>query len=162
MCKLLVIVDYLHVFRTRIGPSKYDPPLIVDADRVLARQVALERFKAVAGRRAQGLEKVGGVHHDQFSAGYLGEICREPFRGRPALKDLFGEFPPETPYHGQYVSHRDTYCNALVSHRDTKGDRGDGCSHSNPAAGFRPRMSVSLMRAAACFAWSARADCRSR
>jgi hypothetical protein len=62
MCKLLMIVDYLHVFRARIGPSEHDPPLIVDADRVLARQVALERFEAVAGRRIQGLEKVGGVH----------------------------------------------------------------------------------------------------
>ena len=61
MCKLLVIVDYLHVFRARIGPSEHDPPLIVDADRVLARQVALQCFKPVAGRRVEGLEKVGGV-----------------------------------------------------------------------------------------------------
>jgi len=46
----LVIVDYLHVLGTRIGPSEHDPPLIIDADRVFARQVTLESFKAVAGR----------------------------------------------------------------------------------------------------------------
>lgn len=50
-----MIVDDFHVFRTRIGPSKYDPPLIIDADRVLAHQIALEPFKAVTGRRVQGL-----------------------------------------------------------------------------------------------------------
>jgi hypothetical protein len=45
-----VIVDYLHVFGARIGPSEHDPPLIVDADRVLARQIGLESFKTVARR----------------------------------------------------------------------------------------------------------------
>jgi hypothetical protein len=35
-----VIVDYLDVFGTRIGPSEHDPPLIVDADRVLTRQIS--------------------------------------------------------------------------------------------------------------------------
>jgi hypothetical protein len=43
-----MIVDYLHVLGTRIGPSEHDPPLIVDADGVLTRQIALKSFKAVA------------------------------------------------------------------------------------------------------------------
>lgn len=37
----LVVVDYLHVLRTRVGPPERDPLLLIDADRVLARQVAL-------------------------------------------------------------------------------------------------------------------------
>jgi hypothetical protein len=81
----LVIVDYLYVFGARIGPSEHDPPLIVDPDRVLARQIALESFKAVAGRRVQGFKKDGGVHHNKFSASYLGEICRETLRDYAAL-----------------------------------------------------------------------------
>jgi hypothetical protein len=28
---------------------------------------------------SSGLKKAGGVHHNQLSASYLGEICREPF-----------------------------------------------------------------------------------
>src|SRR5450755_433544 len=83
----LVIVDYLHVFGTLIGPPERDPPLIIDADRVLTRQIALEGFKAVAGRRVQGLKKGGGVHHDQFSASDLGEICGETLRRHATLKD---------------------------------------------------------------------------
>jgi hypothetical protein len=74
-----MIVDYFHVFGTRIGPPEHDPPLIIDADRMLTRQIALKSFKAVAGWRFQGLEK-GGVYHNQFSASYLDEICRETLR----------------------------------------------------------------------------------
>src|ERR1700730_17487230 len=125
MCELLfgvrirrvwpVMVDYLHVFGTRIGPSEHDPPLIVDADRVLTRQIALKSFKAVAGWRVPGLKKGGGVHHNQFSASYLGEICRETLRDYAALKDRLGKFPLEVPDHEQYVSQWDTYCKAFVS-----------------------------------------------
>jgi hypothetical protein len=88
-----VIVDYLHVLWTRIGPPEHGPPLIIDADRVVARQIAFKSLKAVAGRRVQGLKKVGGVYHDQFSASYLGEICRETLRDHAALKDWLGKFP---------------------------------------------------------------------
>jgi len=56
-CELLVTVDDFHVFGTRVSPSEYDPPLIVDADRMLTREVTLKHFKPVAGRRFQGVEK---------------------------------------------------------------------------------------------------------
>ena len=105
-----MIVDYLHVFGTRIGPPEHDPPLVIDADRVLTRQIALESFKAVAGRRVQGLKKGGGVHHNQFSASYPGEICRETLRDHATLKDRLGKFPLKAPDHEQCVSYRDTYC----------------------------------------------------
>jgi hypothetical protein len=94
-----VIVDYLDVFGTRSGPPEHDPPLIIDAYRVLTRQIALESFKAVAGRRIQGLKKGRGVYHNQFSASYLGEICRETLRDHAALKDRPGKFALEAPDH---------------------------------------------------------------
>jgi hypothetical protein len=87
-----VIVDYLHIFRTRIGPFEHDPPLIIDADRVLTGQITFQSFETIAGRRVQAFKKGGRIHHDQFSARYLGEICRETLRDRAALKDLLGEF----------------------------------------------------------------------
>src|SRR5580704_15736563 len=101
----LVIVDNLHVFGTRIGPPEHDPPLIIDADRVLTRQIALKSFKAVARRRVQGLEKDGGVHHNQFSACYLGEVCRKTLRDHATLKDRLGKFTLEVSDHGRNVSY---------------------------------------------------------
>jgi hypothetical protein len=50
----LVVVDYLYVFGTRIGPPEHDPPLIIDADRVLARLIACKSFKAVADTSGAG------------------------------------------------------------------------------------------------------------
>jgi hypothetical protein len=44
-----------HVFGTRIGPSEHDPPLIVDADRVLTRQIARASQKPKPYSRAQML-----------------------------------------------------------------------------------------------------------
>jgi hypothetical protein len=114
-----VIVDYLNVFGTRICPPEHDPPLIIDADRVLTRQIALKSFKAVAGRRVQGLKKSGGVQHNQFSASYFGKICRETLRDHAALEDRLGKLTLEVPDHERNVSHWDTYCKAFVSQRDT-------------------------------------------
>src|SRR5260370_22780748 len=93
----LVIVDYLHVFGTRIGPPEHDPPLIIDADRVLTRQIALKSFKAVAGRRAQGLKKSGGGPHTAVSASYLGQIFRDTLLGLAALRDRLGHNAPDNP-----------------------------------------------------------------
>jgi hypothetical protein len=75
----LVIVDYLDVFGTRSGPPEHDTPLIIDAYRVLTRQITLESFKAIAGRRVQGLKKGGGVHHDQFRRATLARFAGKPF-----------------------------------------------------------------------------------
>ena len=49
-------------------------------------------------------EKGGSVHHNQFPASHLGEICRETFRDHAALKDRLGKLPLEAPDHEQYVS----------------------------------------------------------
>jgi hypothetical protein len=79
--------------------------MIINADRVLACQIAFESFKAISGWRVQGLKKFGGIHHDQLSAGYLGEICRKPLRKPALLKDSLGEFSAETPIMDSNVSH---------------------------------------------------------
>jgi hypothetical protein len=95
-----MIADDLDIFGTPVGPSEHDPPLIIDADRVLAGQIALEGFKVVAGRRSQDIEKVGGVHHDKLSARDLCEVRWKPLRDCPVPKDRFGELSLEALDHG--------------------------------------------------------------
>ena len=51
----LVVIHYFDVNRPNVSPYEADAPLIVDADAVLPFPVALERFKMVARR---GLEKI--------------------------------------------------------------------------------------------------------
>ena len=133
---------------------------INNADRMLTRQIALKSFKTVAGRRVQGLKKGGRVQHNQFSASYLGEICRETLGDHPALKDRLGKFPLEVPDHKLNVSHRDTYCKTLVSQEDTVREF---CAllpqrapldslHSTPADGLKsalPAKCWSISRATA-------------
>jgi hypothetical protein len=48
-----MIVDDFDIFRSFIGPSKADPPLIAYANRMLCLPVACERLRAIAGRGAQ-------------------------------------------------------------------------------------------------------------
>jgi hypothetical protein len=48
-----VVVDDLDLFRTFAGPHEAHPPLIVEADAVLALAVSLQGFELNAERRAQ-------------------------------------------------------------------------------------------------------------
>jgi len=61
-----MIIDNLDIHRSRrsLRPSETNPPLVVDADRVLPGSVALERLESIAGQsskigqRRRGLETV--------------------------------------------------------------------------------------------------------
>jgi hypothetical protein len=48
-----VVIDDLHVERVAVPPDEAEPPLVVDADAVLASAIAAERFEPVAGRGAK-------------------------------------------------------------------------------------------------------------
>jgi hypothetical protein len=78
-----VVIHYFHVFRSRIGPSETDSPLVVYADAVLPCAVALEPFKAVTGRYAQILQTAGDFKLANFATGDHCDI-REP----PAIVPL--------------------------------------------------------------------------
>jgi len=52
----LVVIHYFHVFRSRIGPSEANSPLVVYADAVLPCAIAFERFQTVSGWYAQILQ----------------------------------------------------------------------------------------------------------
>jgi hypothetical protein len=43
-----VVVDYLHIAGISTLPSKHNPPLIIDSDRVVPGQFALEHFQTIS------------------------------------------------------------------------------------------------------------------
>ena len=51
-----MIVHDGHLGRSISGPSENDAPLVIDPDGVKARQIAPERFQAVAGRNGKVAE----------------------------------------------------------------------------------------------------------
>lgn len=62
-----MIVSDFYVVGSIGLPDKADPPLIVDADAVLAFPVSRERFKAIARGHPQILNILGGVQHAQLA-----------------------------------------------------------------------------------------------
>jgi hypothetical protein len=50
-------------------PTKAEAPLVIDANAVLASALAFESFQAIAGRKAQDVESVGGIELEELSAG---------------------------------------------------------------------------------------------
>lgn len=61
-----MVIDDLDIVRIGILPSEADPPLIVDADAVLAGTIAFEFLEAVPRRYAEVVECLGGIDGDQL------------------------------------------------------------------------------------------------
>ena len=72
---VLVVVDDLNVLGSRCRPLEADAPLLVDADAVGARPVALELLESVSRGDAQIIERLGGVEDEQLAQrGALGAL----------------------------------------------------------------------------------------
>jgi hypothetical protein len=83
-----MIISDLNVMGVAVSPGKANPPLIVDADAVLAFPVPYELFQAIARWSPQVLERFRRVHHDQFAQGETLQVRRE--LSRPVtLPDAF-------------------------------------------------------------------------
>ena len=61
-----MVVNDLNLVRRTVRPAKANPPLIVDADTVLAGAIALELLEPIAGRHAEVIERLGGVQSNQL------------------------------------------------------------------------------------------------
>src|SRR5262245_59812195 len=68
----------LDLVRSLITPAEYDPPLIVNSDRMLASQVASQGFQSIARRRHKITKRCGIVQLHQLSAGDFGSTRRKP------------------------------------------------------------------------------------
>ena len=64
---LLMIIDDFDVIRLAVAPDKTQPPLIVNADAVLAEPITLQRLQVIARRHAQKIQCRGGMQLHQLS-----------------------------------------------------------------------------------------------
>src|SRR5437762_13703735 len=62
-----MVVHDLHAVGVAVLPDEADAPLVVDADAVLPRPVALQRLEPVAGRHSQRIEPSRGVKLRQLA-----------------------------------------------------------------------------------------------
>jgi hypothetical protein len=78
-----VVVDDFDVMSIIADPTEADPPLIVDADAVLAAALPFQRLEPVTRREAQEGEFDGRIDQLQFGHGALLEIGGQPARRMP-------------------------------------------------------------------------------
>jgi hypothetical protein len=103
-----VIVGYLNVNRTILGPNETDPELIVDPNRMLAFPIAAQRFQPVAGRRSQVVELDCGVEVTKFTSRNRQNVGRNAFPAF-AVKHGFRPRIPEAFDHRTNVSFDGTF-----------------------------------------------------
>jgi hypothetical protein len=76
-----MIIHDLHVVRMAISPNKTDPPLLIDADRMLSLPIAAQRLQLIARRRSKNPQVRCSVQLQQFSQ-------RNPLKRTKALAML--------------------------------------------------------------------------
>ena len=76
------------------APFEAYPPLIIDADTVLSAPIAVQSFKAVAGRNPQIVELLGRVEGDKLGSApalnLIGQIF-DRIAGKKRCRSLIGE-----------------------------------------------------------------------
>src|SRR5689334_7107511 len=73
-----VVVDDFDFMRIVVSPDKTNPPLFVDADRMLSSPILLQRFQTVAGRHTQIVEPLRVADQTQLSQGDRLNVGRKP------------------------------------------------------------------------------------
>jgi hypothetical protein len=79
-------------------PVEANPPLVVDADGVLAFAVSFEGFETVAGRDGEVIEFGDGVELCEFSQGHTLDVWWKA-AGFPLVEESFGVFTGERSDH---------------------------------------------------------------
>jgi hypothetical protein len=93
-----VVVNYFNLGRARVGPFETDPPLVVDANAVLAGPVAFQLLQAVTRRNPKIVEIHGSVEDEKFSEGDAGCEGVE-LADASAVPDRLGVIIAERPQH---------------------------------------------------------------
>jgi hypothetical protein len=63
-----------------VFPSKHDPPLVIDANGVVSRQLAFQSLQSISRRSLQILQPCGRVQVLQFPLGHLSQRAGKPPR----------------------------------------------------------------------------------
>lgn len=95
-----MIVGNLDVPRFAIPPFEADPPLIVDADAVLAPTIAVQRLQTVARRHTQVVESLRGIDRQKLRTGAPLHLQRQTPHG-VAYEDRCSALVRETLDHDQ-------------------------------------------------------------
>ena len=122
---LLVIVNNLHVRWSRclLSPLEADPPLIVNADAVLAFAIANQRFKTIAGQSDKVLKGRGRLQTVKLQArgAFKSRECLDPFSGG----EVSGPLVPIAHYHRlrlpgitRYVKHNEIFAGEPMTATD--------------------------------------------
>src|SRR5262249_58527895 len=82
----------------RTGPTKTNPPLIIDADRVLTLAISFQGFEPVCWRHPQGVQRDGRIKHSELPSRDREYVGREALRAA-AMKDSLGDIILEAADH---------------------------------------------------------------
>ena len=92
------MVDNFDLFRPSVRPLKYDSPLIVYANRMLAREISPQLFRAVSWRSGEiAQQEAEAVELYQLAVSDLCDVRREPLRNALLLEDQLGKRSAEAP-----------------------------------------------------------------
>lgn len=89
-----MVIHDIDVFRAVYRPSEDDPPLIVHADAVQARQVTPLRLEPIGGGRTQVTEHVSIVQHVELPHDDAGDPTPAFTARAPSIEEEVGRFPP--------------------------------------------------------------------
>jgi hypothetical protein len=93
-----MVVHNLDVMCLSRLPPKAEPPLIVNADAVLAGSIPSQLLQSVARRTSEIVRRLGSVQDHELAQG--GPLNRQRPSAHPlALEDPLGVLIPEAPYH---------------------------------------------------------------
>lgn len=81
-----MIIDDLNIEGVAVFPAKTDPPLIIDANAMLAGPIAFELLQPVARWNPEILESLGSIDEPQLAKHRPVQLGREPAHTL-ALKD---------------------------------------------------------------------------
>ena len=91
--------------RRRSAPGEADPPLVVDADAVLAGAVAAQLLQPVAWRHPQVVDALSGIDENKLVVGESAEF-RAELVDVAAMPDRLGVLIPERADHPPMVTSR--------------------------------------------------------
>ena len=83
-----MIINYFHIVSVIRLPIKTNPPLVVNPNAVLSGSTADKFFKAIRGRHAQIVNRLGIIYHSQFPQSDLLNVGRQTARAREVVDFL--------------------------------------------------------------------------
>jgi hypothetical protein len=138
-----VIVDDRDVRAAAVTPNEANPPLIVDANTMLAGPRSLQELEAICGWNSQVIEPLCGIQHAKFATGDGLNSGREPKRSLAVPNAL--SFPV-----GKAADHDDQYNASRYIRSSISGDVRPDADRSHIAFNKRQLVSTEWLHRFRC------------